>query len=182
MALQAGVAYNLMGEGEAGMGVDIGDCDNDGDFDLFVTNFSHETNTLYRNDAGRFKDVTTIAGLGQPSWRFLGFGANFLDYDSDGDLDLYVANGHVLDRIALFQPGVEYAEEHQLFRNDGTCRYTDVSAASGIGLPVNKSAEARPLATTTRTVTSTSWLITAAVPLDWCATRTAMRRTGPRSK
>ena len=131
VALQAGVAYNLMGESEAGMGVDIGDCDNDGDFDLFVTNFSHETNTLYRNDAGRFKDVTTVAGLGQPSWRLLGFGTNFLDYDNDGDLDLYVANGHVLDRIALFQPGVEYAQEHQLFRNDGTCRYEDISAAAG---------------------------------------------------
>ena len=113
------------------MGVDFGDCDNDGDFDLFVANFSYETNTLYRNEGVFFKDVTAAAGLAEPSHRFLGFGTNFLDYDNDGDLDLYVANGHVLDKIALFQSGVEYMQEHQLFRNDGNGTYTETSSISG---------------------------------------------------
>ena len=130
-ALKKGVAYNGVGESEAGMGVDFGDYDNDGDFDLFVANFSYETNTLYRNEGVFFKDVTTAAGLADPSHRFLGFGTNFLDYDNDGDLDLYVANGHVQDKIALFQSGVEYMQEHQLFRNDGGGGYAEASSISG---------------------------------------------------
>ena len=130
-ALKKGVAYNGVGESEAGMGVDFGDYDNDGDFDLFVANFSYETNTLYRNEGGFFKDATAEAGLADPSQRFLGFGTNFLDYDNDGDLDLYVANGHVQDKIALFQSGVEYMQEHQLFRNDGGGGYAEASSISG---------------------------------------------------
>ena len=130
-ALKKGVAYNGVGESEAGMGVDFGDYDNDGDFDLFVANFSYETNTLYRNEGGFFKDATAEAGLADPSHRFLGFGTNFLDYDNDGDLDLYVANGHVQDKIALFQSGVEYMQEHQLFRNDGGGSYAEASSISG---------------------------------------------------
>ena len=131
VAIQRSVAYNEAGKSEAGMGVDFGDYDNDGDFDLFVTNFSYETNTLYRNEGDFFKDVTAAAGLADPSKRFLGFGTGFLDYDSDGDLDLYVANGHVLDKIALFQSGVEYLQEHQLFRNRGEGRFEEVGAVAG---------------------------------------------------
>ena len=131
IALQAGVAYNVRGQAEAGMGVDIGDCDRDGDWDLFVTNFSRETNTLYRNEGTYFKDVTAAAGLGRPSWLYLGFGTAFFDYDHDGDLDLYVANGHVLDRVHVLQPGVRYAQEHQLFRNDGACRFAEVTDRAG---------------------------------------------------
>ena len=130
-ALTKGVAHNGAGESEAGMGVDFGDYDNDGDFDLFVANFSYETNTLYRNEGVFFKDVTAAAGLAEPSYRFLGFGTNFLDYDNDGALDLYVANGHVLDKIALFQSGVAYMQEHQLFRNNGDGSYTETSSISG---------------------------------------------------
>ena len=131
VALQAGVAYNVRGQAEAGMGVDIGDCDRDGDWDLFVTNFSRETNTLYRNEGTYFKDVTAVAGLGRPSWLYLGFGTAFFDYDHDGDPDLYVANGHVLDRVQVLQPGVRYAQEHQLFRNDGSCRFAEVGDRAG---------------------------------------------------
>ena len=131
VALQAGVAYNVRGQAEAGMGVDIGDCDHDGDWDLFVTNFSRETNTLYRNEGTYFKDVTAAAGLGRPSWLYLGFGTAFFDYDHDGDPDLYVANGHVLDRVHVLQPGVRYAQAHQLFRNDSACRFAEVTERAG---------------------------------------------------
>ena len=131
VALEAGMAYNAEGDDEACMGVDFGDFDNDGDFDLFVTNFSYETNTLYRNEGRQFKDATAAVGLGNPSWLYLGFGTNFLDYDNDGDLDLYVANGHVLDKIALFQGDVGYRQEHQLFRNDGTGHFVEQDTTSG---------------------------------------------------
>ncbi len=130
VALQAGMAFNGEGGAEACMGVDLGDFDNDGDFDLFTTNFSHETNTLYANAGKRFRDMTAAAGLAQPSWRVLGFGTGFFDYDNDGDLDLYVANGHILERIPLFQPGVEFAQPDQLFANRGGS-FADVSDSSG---------------------------------------------------
>ena len=131
VALQMGTAFNGEGDDEACMGVDFGDYDGDGDFDLFVTNFSYETNTLYRNDGGQFRDATAAAGLGEPSWNFLGFGTHFLDYDHDGDLDLYVANGHVLDKAHQFQSGVEYAQEHQLFRNDGSGHFAEQDTSAG---------------------------------------------------
>ena len=124
------MAFNGEGRAEACMGVDLGDYDNDGDFDLFTTNFSHETNTLYASVGERFRDTTAASGLAEPSWRVLGFGTGFFDYDNDGDLDLYVANGHILERIPLFQPGVEFAQPDQLFANRGGS-FADVSDSSG---------------------------------------------------
>ena len=76
-------------------------------------------------------DVTAKTGVSSLSWIRLGFGTNFLDYDNDGDLDLYVANGHLLNKIAIFQPGIEYEQAPQLFRNDGTGHYADVSDSTG---------------------------------------------------
>ena len=131
VAVKAGLSYNRGGKAEAGMGVDFGDYDKDGDFDIFVTNFSYETNTLYRNEGAYFKDVTRSVGLAEPSWRFLEFGTNFLDYDNDGDLDLYVSDGHVLDRASLFQSGVETEQEAQIFQNDGAGNYREVGAGAG---------------------------------------------------
>lgn len=89
MGLLAGVGYNEDGVGEAGMGVDLGDYDGDGYLDIFVTNFSNETNTLYQNQrSGFFSDMTYVSGLGVSSLLSLGFGTNFFDFDLDGDLDI----------------------------------------------------------------------------------------------
>ena len=132
IALRAGAAYNAAGQAEAGMGVDAGDFDNDGDLDLFATHFSHESNTLYRNDgANTFADISEEAGLAQPSLPFLGFGTFFFDADNDGDLDLFVANGHVRDRVQLIQPDLRYAQTNQLFENTSGGAYIDASAFSG---------------------------------------------------
>jgi hypothetical protein len=120
-----GSAYNGAGAAEAGMGVDAGDYDMDGDLDLFATNFSRESNTLYRNDrdAG-FKDVSQAAGLEEASYNPLGFGAFFFDRDNDADLDFYVANGHVMDRIQALEEDLQYAQPDQLFLNDGHGHFT----------------------------------------------------------
>jgi hypothetical protein len=100
VAVAAGVAYNGEGEEEAGMGVDAGDYDEDGDADLHVTNFYGETNTLYRNEGdGTFLDATTLSGLAAPTVGFLGWGTRFFDFDADGDLDLFAANGHVYPQV-----------------------------------------------------------------------------------
>ena len=97
-----GVAYNESGQTESCMGVDFGDYDNDGDQDLVVGNFSEETVTVYRNEGGFiFTDVSLPSGVGRPSWLYVTFGINFLDYDNDGDQDVFAANGHVMDKAHL---------------------------------------------------------------------------------
>ena len=115
-----------------GFGVSAADYDSDGDQDLFVTNFTKETNNLYRNEGqGGFTLATSTAGLAGPSLKPLGFGTRFLDYDLDGDLDLFVANGHVVDQIAAADPAQTYLQPNQMFRNEGGTRYADVSAQLG---------------------------------------------------
>ncbi|NKB68664.1 MAG: hypothetical protein GKR89_16495 [Candidatus Latescibacteria bacterium] len=137
IALVAGAAYNGDGEEEAGMGVDAGDFDNDGDPDLYVTNFFSETNTLYRNEQSqRFTDITAFAGLGTATLNLLGWGTGFFDYDNDGLLDLFIANGHVYPQVDLLPTGSPYRQPNQLFRNQGNGRFTPVQA--GPGLTVEK--------------------------------------------
>ena len=125
-ALFAGVGFNENGQAEAGMGVDFADYNRDGWLDLFVTNFSGESNTLYRNDKNGFlTDVTFAAGLGQPSLEVLGFGTNFVDLDLDGWEDIFVANGHVIDNIELFNPDYTHAQRKQVFMNRGDGTFID---------------------------------------------------------
>lgn len=139
VALLSGVGYNEDGFTEAGMGLDFGDYDRNGYLDIFITNFSNETNTLYRNEGnGFFTDVTYISGLGESSRLFLGFGTNFFDYDLDGDLDIYVANGHVLDNVELFKDNITYAELDQIFENNGQGFFTDVSSQLGEDFQIAK--------------------------------------------
>ncbi len=132
VGLFAGVAVNEQGKTEAGMGVDAGDVDGDGHLDLVVTNLSLETNTLYLGGAAGFRDATRAAGLFQPSLAVLGFGVDFLDLDDDGDLDLTVANGDVLDNIAELHEGLAAAQPGQLFANDGQGHFREL-AASEVG-------------------------------------------------
>ena len=128
----AGVAYNEDGVAEGGMGVNFGDYNNDGFLDIFVTNFSRETNTLYRNNSnGIFTDITYIAHLGEPSFLKLGFGTKFFDADNDGDLDLFVANGHVYSIVESQSDTLEYAQTDQLFLNIGESSFLDASERTG---------------------------------------------------
>jgi predicted nucleotidyltransferase len=132
VAMLAGVAFNLDGEEEAGMGVDVGDYDGDGDGDIFVTNFYGETNTLYRNDGElNFVDATTNCGLAAPSVEYLGWGTRFFDADGDGDLDLFVANGHVYPQVDESSAGGGYAQRNQLFKNEGGT-YAEVDGGPGL--------------------------------------------------
>ncbi|REJ75895.1 MAG: hypothetical protein DWQ29_16205 [Planctomycetota bacterium] len=125
-ALPAGLALNGDGRSEACMGIAAGDANRDGRLDLFVTNFTEETNTLYIQQAGGlFVDGTKVAGLAQPSYHLLGFGTQFLDVDLDGDLDLIVTNGHIDDYRAA---GQMYAMPPQFFLNAGDGRFAEVPA------------------------------------------------------
>ena len=133
-ALLAGVALNHAGMAEAGMGVDAGDFDNDGDADLFVTHLDNETNTLYVNDgSGMFEDRSARARLGAPSLPYTGFGARWFDADNDGWLDLLAVNGAVSILQPLVQAGDPFPlhQRNQLFRNLGDGRFDNVSGRAG---------------------------------------------------
>ncbi len=135
----AGVAYNEEGVAEGGMGVDFGDYNNDGLLDIFVTNFSRETNTLYLNNPnGIFTDVTYLVHLGDSSFLKLGFGTKFFDADNDGDMDLFVANGHVYSTVESQSDTIEYAQTDQLFLNMGESSFLDVSEEYGAYFSVKR--------------------------------------------
>jgi hypothetical protein len=114
----SGVALNENGREQAGMGLAVGDYDNDGRVDFHITNFSDDSNVLYHNDGDQnFTDITFQVGLGEVSIPFLGWGTSFIDYDNDGWLDLFVVNGHVYPAADKFQWGTSYAQQALLFRN-----------------------------------------------------------------
>ncbi|HEU4435719.1 MAG TPA: CRTAC1 family protein [Pyrinomonadaceae bacterium] len=132
---QSGVGLNENGREQAGMGLAVGDYDNDGRVDFHITNFSDDSNVLYHNDGeGNFTDVTFQTGLGEPSIPFLGWGTSFVDYDNDGWEDLIVANGHVYPVVDNHQWGTSYAQQPLLFRNIKNGQFERVGAAPGSGL------------------------------------------------
>ena len=136
--LLAGAAYNEDGEVEAGMGVDMGDFDNDTWPDLFVTNFQWETNTLYRNlGDGTFTDQTFAADLGKNSIAYLAWGTQFCDFDNDGDRDIFIANGHLESDVELYQ-NATFAQRNQLFLNNGRGAFEEVEDVEGTALAVRK--------------------------------------------
>lgn len=128
-ALLAGAAVNRNGQTEAGMGVDAADFDGNGADDIFITHLMDETNTLYVNlGQAVFEDRTREAGLGMPGRRFTGFGAFFFDYDNDGWLDLFVANGAVqlLPDLMRRKDPFPLGQPDQLFRNTGNGSFVEV--------------------------------------------------------
>ncbi len=135
--LISGVGYNALGKTEACMGVAAGDLDGDGDFDLFATNFSNESNTLWQNEGGGvFEDSTARFGLATSSLPLLGFGTAAIDVDQDGWLDLVVANGHILDNVNLYYQNIEFAEPNLLYLarpNETRVTFEEVGARYGEG-------------------------------------------------
>ena len=126
LSLPSGAAVNREGRPQAGMGVAVGDFDHDGDADLAVTNFDVETNTLYRNDGELlFEDVSAASGFGQPSFNLLGFGLAAADFDGDGHLDIYVANGHIFEQPK--RDNVTYRQPDLLLSGDGQGGFVDLS-------------------------------------------------------
>jgi hypothetical protein len=131
----SGVALNENGREQAGMGLAIGDYDNDGRVDFHITNFSDDSNVLYHNDGdGNFTDVTFQAGLGEVTIPFLGWGTSFIDFDNDGWQDLFVVNGHVYPAVDSNQWGTSFAEQPLLFHNLKDGKFERIGAAPASAL------------------------------------------------
>src|SRR5437899_4623979 len=130
----SGVAYNVDGREQAGMGSTVADYDGDGNLDIIRTNFSDDTPTLYRNNGdGTFTDVTEQAGLGSNT-QLLGWGAAFVDVDNDGWPDIFMANGHVYPEVDGKGFRTSFRERKALFLNQRNGRFKDISQNSGPGI------------------------------------------------
>ncbi len=137
-ALMAGAAFTMDGQAEGSMGIASGDPDNDGDLDLVVTNITGEGAAFYENlGHGQFEDRRIAAGLGAATRPYTGFGTDWFDYDNDGWLDLFVANGAVTIQEALRGERFRFRQKNQLLRNVGGIRFRDVSDGAGPGLQLS---------------------------------------------
>jgi hypothetical protein len=132
VAVQVGVAFSESGRVRAGMGVDAGDYDGSGWQSVVIGNFTNESMSLYRNDgSGLYVDEEVSSAIRQMSLQALTFGCFFFDYDLDGRLDIFAANGHVSDDISVVQPTLKYAQPAILFHNNGNRKFEDASAKVG---------------------------------------------------
>jgi hypothetical protein len=139
VALLSGIAYDQNGHAFAGMGADFGDYENTGWPAVFVNALANQKYRLFRNNKGKFEDVTDSAGLGGLTISHSGWGAKWVDLDNDGRLDLFVAQGHVMDNIELTEPRLRYREPPLLLKNAPT-GFRNVSAQSGPGLKISLAA------------------------------------------
>ena len=131
----SGFALNDEGREQAAMGIAVGDYNRDGRVDFCITNFSDDYNTLYRNDGeASFSDVSYASGIANATIPFLGWGTGFLDYDNDGLLDLFFANGHVYPGVDKQDWGTTWAQRPLLFRNVDGSKFTEAPPTTGSGL------------------------------------------------
>jgi hypothetical protein len=131
--ISAGMAYTTAGNTMAAMCISLGDYDNDGLLDLYISDFQKSSDHLWHNAGGGFMDeVSKEAGIVGPTRNVLSFGGGFIDFDNDGWLDLFIANGHVYPEIEQISPETRYKQKNTLFRNEGGKKFIVVSEEAGI--------------------------------------------------
>lgn len=134
VGLSTGMAVTSRGTVMAAMCVSLGDYDNDGQLDLYISDFQRSSDHLWHNDGkGFFDEVSDEAGITQLTRDVLSFGGGFVDYDNDGLLDIFIANGHVYPEVELATPGTHYQQINSLFHNEANGRFAEVSKLSGNG-------------------------------------------------
>ncbi|MDQ2773967.1 MAG: CRTAC1 family protein, partial [Acidobacteriota bacterium] len=133
IALQAGVAFSENGQPRSGMGVDAADINNDGYQDLFVANVDQEMFSVYQNNKDEsFRDVAHTQNVAQATRLLSGWGLKYFDYDNDGLIDLFLANGHPDDMIDQYSLQVRYKEPLLLFHQGEDGKLHNVSAEGGL--------------------------------------------------
>jgi len=140
VALMTGLAYNMHGDQLGSMAADCVDYNYDGWLDFFQTSYNGEMAILYRSVEGRmFEDVTIVSGTGAATYAPVTWGTGFVDFDNDGDADIFVACGHLEDTIELYSNSETYFQENILLMNTGDGKFKDVSKSSGDGMKVKLS-------------------------------------------
>ena len=135
IGLLSGFAYDRVGGIQGTMGVDCADFDNDGRVDIHVTSYQNEPATLYRNMGGGFvEDITNRTGIGVGTSQPVTWGNGFVDFDNDGDRDVFIAAGHLYDNVELFDDQSEYNARNMLFANQGNGKFLDITNKAGNGL------------------------------------------------
>jgi len=135
MGLFAGMAFDQHGEAQGSMAMELVDYDNDGRPDLHVTSYQEQMATLYRNlGDGAFADVTTLTGAGRGTTPKTTWGNGLVDFDNDGDRDLFIACGHIQPHVDAYDKRTSYWQTNMLFENQGKGRFRDVSGSSGSGM------------------------------------------------
>jgi hypothetical protein len=129
-----GMGLTARGSAMAAMCISLGDYDNDGWLDLFITDFQKNSDHLWHNDGkGSFDEVSDQAGITVPTRDVLSFGGGFFDYDNDGWLDLFIANGHVYPEVEQVSPDVHFKQINSLFHNEGNGKFTETTKTAGSG-------------------------------------------------
>ena len=140
IGLMAGAAYDLQGDEQGSMGVDCADYNNDGWLDFYQTSYNKQMAVFYRNINGRmFEDVSVLTGAGTGTYAPVTWGIGSVDFDNDGDRDIFVACGHIQDMIEFYNSTETYFQENVLLMNTGDGKFTDVSKDSGDGMKVKLS-------------------------------------------
>jgi len=134
VGLLAGMALTGRGKTMAAMCMSLGDYDNDGKLDLYISDFQKSSDHIWHNDGkGSFEEVSDQVGITIPTYNVLSFGGGFFDYDNDGWLDLFIANGHVYPEVEQSAQRAAYKQINSLFHNDGKGRFVEVTKSSGDG-------------------------------------------------
>jgi enediyne biosynthesis protein E4 len=134
LAVPAGVAFTATGSTMAAMCISLGDYDNDGNLDLYVSDFQLASDHVWHNDGkGFFDEISDQAGITLPTHNVLSFGGGFFDYDNDGWLDLFIANGHVYEEVGSVSPNVHYKQINSLFHNEKNGKFVETSRVAGDG-------------------------------------------------
>lgn len=134
VGILSGMALAARGNVMAAMCISLGDYDNDGSLDLFITDFQNNSDHLWHNDGkGSFDEVSDQAGITVPTRGVLSFGGGFFDYDNDGLLDLFIANGHVYPEVEQALPDVRFKQINSLFHNEGHGKFVEITKRAGAG-------------------------------------------------
>jgi hypothetical protein len=133
--LASGLAYDALGNVQGTMGVECADWNNDGWLDFYMTSYQRQLSTLYQNRGGiLFEDVTRSTGAGTDTYAQVTWGTGLVDFDNDGHRDIFIACGHLLDNVELFDQTTSYEARNILLRNNRNGKFINVSDASGDGL------------------------------------------------
>ena len=128
------MAFTGQGVTMAAMCISLGDFNNDGWLDLYISDFQRSSDHIWQNDGkGFFDEVSDQPGITRATHEVLSFGGGFFDYDNDGWLDIFIANGHVYPEVEQATPGIRYKQLNSLFHNEHNGKFVDVSKSSGDG-------------------------------------------------